>query len=162
MQENPEPDAAERRAITLAAAKGWAAYFEALRVPGDLAGLAKLCNPEIRFKDPFNDVKGVESLRRIFEHMFETTVNPQFSVLGVAPDTGRDDRAYLHWRFVFHPKGRENEDLWVIEGMSVVLVDEAGLLTSHIDHWDSGEQFYERLPLVGALVRFIKGKMRAS
>ena len=136
------------------AARRWAGFFETL-TPDTLSGIGGMCRPDVRFKDPFNDVTGIDPLRRIFEHMFETTVDPTFTVTDVAVS---DRTAYLRWRFDFTPKGRPVP--WRIDGMSEVRFDENGLVAAHIDHWDAGEQFYAKLPLVGALVRFVRGRMR--
>ena len=144
---------AESQGDVLGAARRWGRFFEGL-TPETLPEIETLCRPDVRFKDPFNDVTGTADLRRIFEHMFETTAGPRFTVTDTAV-SGRT--AYLRWRFDFTPKGRAAP--WVVEGMSEVTFDEAGLVAAHIDHWDSGEQFYARLPVIGALVRFVRGKM---
>jgi len=136
-----------------AAARRWGAFFESL-TPESLTEIETLCRPDVRFKDPFNDVTGTANLRRIFDHMFETTVNPRFTVIDTAV-SGRT--AYLRWRFDFTPKGRSGP--WTIDGMSEVTFDEAGLVAAHIDHWDSGEQFYARLPILGTLVRLVRRKL---
>ncbi len=137
------------------AARRWGAFFEGL-TPDNLPEIETLCRPDVRFKDPFNDVTGTAALRRIFDHMFETTVAPRFTVTDTAV-SGRT--AYLRWRFDFTPKGRSAP--WRIEGMSEVTFDDAGLVTAHIDHWDSGEQFYAKLPIIGPLVRLIRRRVES-
>ena len=135
------------------AAKRWAGFFESL-TPDRLEDIVDLCHADVRFKDPFNDVRGVDKVRRVFEHMFETVDRPVFAVTDIAV-SGRT--AYMRWDFTFLPKGRK--DLWTITGMSEVLFDPDLKVVSHIDHWDAGEQFYARLPLLGWLIRRIRARL---
>lgn len=139
-----------------AAAKRWAALFESL-TPARLAELDRLCAPGVRFKDPFNDVVGVEKLRRVFVHMFETVDDPVFSVSDIAVS---GQTAYLRWEFSFRPKGRKAG--WTISGMSEVVFDGAMRVAAHIDHWDASEQFYARLPVLGTLIRLARSRLRAG
>ena len=139
------------------AARRWATFFETL-TPDRLDDLSRLCHSDIRFKDPFNDVIGIQGVRRVFEHMFDTVDRPVFTVTDIAVS---DRTAYLRWHFSFLPKGRAGED-WTITGVSEVLFDRDLLVVSHLDHWDAGEQFYARLPLVGWLVRFVRSKLSSS
>ena len=46
-------------------------YMETL-TPASLADLSTYVTEDVRFKDPFNDVQGIENMRAIFAHMFET------------------------------------------------------------------------------------------
>lgn len=134
-------------------AKRWADFFESL-TPDRLEDIASLCHADVRFKDPFNDVHGVNKVRQVFEHMFDTVDCPGFTVTDIAV-SGRT--AYLRWNFTFLPKGRTDE--WSITGMSEVLFDPDLKVVSHIDHWDAGEQFYARLPLLGWLIRRIRARL---
>jgi hypothetical protein len=40
-----------------------------------------------------------------------------------------------------------------LEGMSEIHITETGLVSHHIDHWDSASQLLSKLPFIGALVR---------
>lgn len=141
---------------TLKAAQGWAGYFETMTEPADLDRLGEYCTADVRFKDPFNDVRGLQAMRRVFDHMFQTTVEPRFSVTSIAAD---GDHAFLHWRFTFKPKGREGDEPWLIDGTSIVTIDGEGRVSSHVDYWDAAEQLYEKLPVISFILRRIKKKL---
>lgn len=143
---------AEQPDSVAAAAKRWADFFETL-APDSLDALDRLCCLDLRFKDPFNDVTGTAKMRRIFEHMFETVEDPRFVVTDMAVS---NHTAYLRWDFTFRPKGG-GQAPWTISGLSEVDFDADFKVLSHIDHWDAGEQFYARLPVLGWLI----GKVRA-
>lgn len=131
-------------------------YFAQLKKE-DLARIPQLFTPDARFKDPFNDVKGVAAIHQIFEHMFITTVDPKFVVRYAAPtESDGDDVLLLVWDFTFQTK-RAKDFAW--QGSSKIMFDEAGLATEHIDYWDPAESIYESLPLIGAVIRFLKSKL---
>ncbi|GAB4191263.1 MAG: nuclear transport factor 2 family protein [Thalassobaculales bacterium] len=140
---------------TIEAARAYAAQFETL-TPQAVADLAASFRPDVRFCDPFNDVVGRQKMARVFEHMFETLVEPRFSVSDIAT-SGRT--AYLRWAFTFRLKagGRQHR----IEGLSEVTFDAFGKVAQHIDHWDAAGQVYAKLPLLGGLLRLIQARLRA-
>jgi len=131
-------------------------YFESLS-PRSLRLIEKLAEPGMRFKDPFNDVQGTDAVIRVFEHMFENTQKPKFTVTDAA--WGRDQNiVYLRWNFDYEMNGKPSR----VEGMSEVLFSKNAKILSHIDHWDAGEQFYERIPVLGAAIRFLKSKLKVE
>lgn len=126
------------------------AHYEALR-PEGLDALIALYAADCRFKDPFNEVSGRAAVRRIFEHMFETVKAPRFVVNEAMAD---GDQCFLAWDF--------HAGDFVIRGASHLRFDAAGLVTSHRDYWDAAEELYEKLPVLGALMRLLKRKLRAT
>ena len=132
------------------------AFFETL-APSSLQRIGEIYRDDASFKDPFNAVSGVESIRGIFQHMFETTESPRFTVLDAIDD---GDRCFLTWNFRFRSRGRGARD-WAIHGASRIEFDRAGRIRHHRDYWDAAEEFYEELPWIGALLRSIKRRVRA-
>lgn len=132
------------RAAALAA---WGSAWEGLR-PGTIDLLLALAAPDIRFRDPFQDVRGREALRRVLTHMFERVANPRFAVTDRAFGI---EAGYLRWVFTW-TGGR-------IEGMSEVHLGADGLVTAHLDHWDSGSQLYARLPVLGPVIRLVSRRI---
>ena len=114
--------------------------------------LAAVYAPEARFKDPFNEVLGVDAITAIFEHMFEQVDQPRF-VVTTRMQQGAE--ALLVWEFQFSMK-RFRRGQQCIRGASHVAFDDAGMVTMHRDYWDSGEELYEKLPLLGLWARCLK------
>ncbi len=127
------------------------AMFESL-APADLARLAEFYTADARFKDPFNDVTGVPAIRRIFEHMFTALDEPRFVVRDVVAE---GDQCFLTWDFDFRTRGAGAQAMR-IHGASHLRFDAAGRVAVHRDYWDAAEELYEKLPLVGALMRWLK------
>lgn len=128
--------------------------FTSLR-PGNIDTLLALVEIDVVFVDPFNNLRGKAAFGAVFEHMFETTIEPQFTVSDVAHSTVRDRHVtYLRWQMTARTKGWPSVSL-ELEGMSEIHIGDTGLVSHHIDHWDSASQLLSKLPFIGALVRQI-------
>lgn len=131
-------------------------FFETL-TPQSLGELERFYAEDCRFKDPFNDVRGRDALRAIFAHMFEQLDAPRFIVRDRVVDASR---VLLIWDFEFRFRRREREKTQTIHGASLITFDAAGLVVTHRDYWDAAEELYEKLPVVGTLLRWLKQQGR--
>jgi hypothetical protein len=43
-----------------------------------------------------------------------------------------------------------------VRGGTHLVFNDEGLVTLHRDYWDAAEELYEKLPLVGGLMRWLK------
>jgi ketosteroid isomerase-like protein len=125
--------------------------FETLTA-ADVARLDDLYAGDVRFKDPFNEVQGITAVQRIFAHMFVALDEPHFIVRDILV---QGDACFLSWDFVFRFK-RFSRELQTIRGASHLLLDAQGRITLHRDYWDAAEELYEKLPVVGGLMRWLK------
>ena len=114
-----------------------------------LGGFADLYSADAWFKDPFNEVRGVEAIQRIFTHMFRQVDAPRFVVTG---QMARGDEAMLVWEFRYRVRrwGRGEEQ--VIRGVSHLKFAVDGKVDFHRDYWDAAEELYMKLPLIGRLM----------
>ena len=125
-------------------------FFEQMKRE-DLVRLPELFSHQARFKDPFNDVTGIEQINKVFHHMFETLNTPKFVIDEAVLES---DVAYIKWKFT----GAVYTKQLKLVGLSRVVFDEQGLVSEHIDYWDASEQFYMKLPVIGSILRFIRNK----
>jgi steroid Delta-isomerase len=125
--------------------------FEALR-EADVPLLAELYTADARFKDPFNEVQGHAAIVRIFEHMFASLDAPRFVILDAVVQA---DQCFLRWDFRFRMK-RFRRDEQVIHGGSHLRLAADGRIAEHRDYWDAAEELYEKLPVLGGLMRWLK------
>jgi steroid Delta-isomerase len=126
-------------------------FFEHLK-PEDLPQLGRFYAADTRFKDPFNEVVGVEAVAAIFGHMFANLDGPRFEVRDLIV---QGDQAFLSWDFVFRMR-RFNRAEQRIRGGSHLRFGADGLITDHRDYWDAAEELYEKLPVLGGLMRWLK------
>lgn len=134
------------------------AYFEALS-PQSLADIGTLYAPNARFKDPFNEVHGVPAIRGIFEHMFHNLHQPRFVVTQQVVDGAQ---AFLVWEFRFRFKRFDTTTEQVIRGGSHLVLAPDGRISDHRDYWDAAEELYEKLPVVGGLMRWLKRRANSD
>lgn len=127
------------------------AFFESIS-PEALRRIDEIYAADAFFKDPFNEVRGLERIRRIFEHMFVQVEAPRFVVREVVTD-GR--HAFLTWDFLFRAR-RLGEAQQVIHGASHLKFDADGRVNYHRDYWDAAEELYEKIPLLGGLMRLLR------
>lgn len=128
------------------------AFYEQLS-PQALDGLPGLYTEDARFKDPFNEVRGLPAIRRVFEHMYDSLQDPRFVVTQQLVDGAQ---CFLVWEFRFRFQRWQQGMDQVVHGGSHLLLASDGRITDHRDYWDAAEELYEKLPLVGSLMRWIK------
>ena len=126
-------------------------FFETLSLEST-ALLEQIYAADAFFKDPFNEVTGVPAIRAIFAHMFEQVDAPRFVVL---LHMGQGDDAFMTWEFHFSMK-RFSRARQCIRGATQLKFDANGLVSYHRDYWDAAEELYEKLPLLGGLMRWLK------
>jgi steroid Delta-isomerase len=130
-------------------------FFETLK-PETVSDLGNIYAQDVYFKDPFNEVKGILATTQIFQHMFTQVNDPRFIVTS---HILQGDNAFLVWDFVFTMK-RFSSEKQTIRGASHIRFDRTGLTIYHRDYWDAAEELYEKLPVLGGLMRFLKKSAR--
>jgi ketosteroid isomerase-like protein len=131
-------------------------FFETL-TPATIATLDRMYTDDVYFKDPFNEVRGRPALRRILEHMFEQVDMPRF-VVSTAVAQGAE--AFLTWEFLFRTKRRDKAEQ-VIRGASHIKFAQDGRASYHRDYWDAAEELYEKMPVLGGLMRLLRRQAAA-
>ena len=118
--------------------------------------LSLIYTDDVWFKDPFNEVQGLEQVSHIFTHMFEQVDSPRFVV---THSVLQDDQAFLTWDFLFRMR-RFSDEEQCIRGATHVRFASDGRVAYHRDYWDAAEELYEKLPVVGSLMRWLKTRAR--
>ncbi len=130
--------------------------FESI-TPDSVGRLAEVYARDVWFKDPFNEVRGIDEVSRIFAHMFTQVDGPRFVVTG---SVMQGEQAFLTWDFLFRMK-RFSRDEQCIRGASHLRFAADGRVAFHRDDWDAAEELYEKLPVLGALMRALKRAARS-
>jgi steroid Delta-isomerase len=131
-------------------------FFENL----DRAGLQRIGEfyaPGAWFKDPFNEVTGVAAIASIFDEMFVRLDEPRFVILA---RLAQRDQAFLVWELEFRFRGAPVAAAQRIRGASHLHFDADGRVIRHRDYWDAAEELYEKLPLLGIAMRWLKRRVR--
>ncbi len=130
-------------------------FFETLSLEST-AQLTAIYSADAFFKDPFNEVRGIHAITRIFAHMFAQVNAPRFIVTTRIAQGGE---AFLTWDFRFGMK-RFSSAEQCIRGATHLKFDADGHVCFHRDYWDAAEELYEKLPVLGALMRGLKNAAR--
>lgn len=132
-------------------------YFETL-TPQSVEEMGRYYTEGAYFKDPFNEVRRLRDIQIIFRHMFETLIDPRFVIVNRIEQASQ---AVLEWDFTFRIKNFRPTELHIIHGVSHLRFATDGRIDSHRDYWDTGEELFARLPLIGSMTRFLRNRMRA-
>jgi steroid delta-isomerase len=130
-------------------------FFQSISVDSAQT-LSLIYTEDVWFKDPFNEVEGIEQVSHIFTHMFEQVDAPRFVV---THSVLQDDQAFLTWDFLFRMR-RFSDEEQCIRGATHVRFASDGRVAYHRDYWDAAEELYEKLPVVGSLMRWLKTRAR--
>lgn len=132
-------------------------FFEQL-TPDSVGQLSRHYAADVRFKDPFNEVQGLAQVEDIFRHMFVQLEQPRFVV---CERVLQGQQAFLTWDFVFRFRRYDTTTLQTVRGATHLVFNDQGLATLHRDYWDAAEELYEKLPVVGGLMRWLKARARS-
>ncbi len=125
--------------------------FESL-TPTTLPDLVALYALDARFVDPFNDVRGSSQVAAIFSHMFDQVDAPRFAVTRIIED---HSNLFMRWDFTFIARGKAQH----IHGATHFEINDTGLITLHRDYWDAAQELYEKIPLLGSVLRWLRSKL---
>jgi steroid delta-isomerase len=127
-------------------------YFETF-TPQSIPRVAEFYALDAYFKDPFNEVRGHKAIEGIYSHLFEALTAPRFIVTSQIVD---GSACFLIWDFKFYFKSYDKTTEQTVRGGSHLMLDANGKITSHRDYWDAAEELYEKLPVVGGVMRWLK------
>lgn len=132
-------------------------FYQTL-TPESVARFAEFYSADAWFKDPFNDVRGLPAIERIFRHMFTQVAEPRFVVTETIADDGG---AVLVWEFCYRVSLWGRGETQVMRGVSHLKFDAAGKVCQHRDYWDTGEELYMKLPVLGGMWRGLRRLLAA-
>jgi hypothetical protein len=120
--------------------------------PAALLTLEKVYAEDAIFSDPFNDLKGLESVRAVYQHMFDSLDCPRFVVTTTVVE---GHRCFMTWDFLFETRKRA----FSISGCTQFELNALGLIVVHRDYWDPAQQLYEKIPLLGGVLRRLRRRL---
>jgi hypothetical protein len=129
------------------------AMFQSLRAE-TLGALDGVYAPDVVFEDPLHRIEGLDALKNYFGRLYQGVEAIGFEFEDVL-DSG--DQAMLTWTMhMTHRRLRPGESL-ALPGASHIRY------TTHVhyhrDYFDAGALLYERLPLLGGIVRAIRSRV---
>ena len=126
--------------------------FESLNLK-NLHKFDKLLDKNIYFEDPFNKVYGIENFKKIFSNTLTKLDNVEFKVLNII---SKNNIYIIKWEMIYFAFNKTNS----IFGLSEVTISKNNKIVSHIDYWDSYNNFYTKIPFFGLIFKFVLSLVR--
>jgi hypothetical protein len=126
-------------------------FFETL-APASVQDFSRFYTADAYFKDPFNEVTGLAEIQRVFSHMYVALENPRFVITGRIVE---GDQCFLTWDFLFAFKPFQKGVQQTVRGSSHLRLSPDGRVQFHRDYWDTAEELYQKVPVLGGLVRWL-------
>lgn len=126
-------------------------FFETLS-PETVAHFGAYYTEDATFKDPFNEVQGLAEIQRVFAHMYVALDNPRFEITAHITE---GQQCFLSWNFLFAFKNFKKGETQTVRGSCHLRLAEDGRVQHHRDYWDTAEELYQKIPVLGGLVRWL-------
>jgi hypothetical protein len=127
-------------------------FYQTL-TPESVSGFGAFYSESTYFKDPFNEVRHLADIQAIFTRMFRQVAEPRFEIL---EQVGDQAGMFLVWNLRFRLRSWKPRQEQCIHGVSHLRFDADGKVCYHRDYWDTGEELYEKLPLLGLGARLLR------
>ncbi|WP_085594762.1 MULTISPECIES: nuclear transport factor 2 family protein [unclassified Pseudomonas] len=122
----------------------------------NLDRLGQLYSDDIQFTDPLHEVHGLASLRDYFAQLYANVRELRFDFHG--SDQCAEGQGYLRWTMSYRHPRLNGGDLIQVAGCSHLQWRDA-LVYRHRDYFDAGALLYEHLPLIGAVIAWLKRRL---
>lgn len=131
------------------------AFYQRLDA-SQLSMLAEIYHPDIRLIDPVAEHQGIVVVERYFSALLKNLRHCRFEMTLIR-ELGDD--ALLLWRMEYaHPRLQGGADQ-TLQGSSYLKMRDGKVIFQR-DYYDMGAMLYEKLPLLGPVVRLIKRRLR--
>ncbi|WP_119395539.1 nuclear transport factor 2 family protein [Salinibius halmophilus] len=132
-----------------------AVYKQLNRDTINTALLAQAYDANVVFEDPFHRVHGIEALTEDFRGLYKNVTSIDFDYRS---SVEFDEHGYIEWDMTFvHPRIKGGQAV-IVNGITKVKIAN-GLIIEHRDYFDGGQMLYENVPVIGAGVRWLKGRL---
>ena len=126
--------------------------------PESVNRFAEFYTEDAYFKDPFNEVRGISAIERIFRHMFTQVGEPRFIV---TEKIAAGKSAMLVWEFHFRVGRWGRGESQIMRGVSHLRFDDNGKVSYHRDYWDTAEELYMKVPGLSLVMRGLRHALSA-
>lgn len=120
---------------------------------GNLNRLPEVYNEDIEFQDPLGCVKGLDALTHYFAGSYANVISCHFTFENPVI---QENVVTVPWvMHLCHKRIRGGREIQVA-GISHLKI-KSGKICYHRDYFDAGQLLYENLPVIGGVIRWVKG-----
>jgi limonene-1,2-epoxide hydrolase len=112
--------------------------------------------PTLYFNDTLKTIRDVDALEKYF-----LSSDDAMSAYGlkVEQTISTPEGVFVRWRMDVMFRRMRKGDVQSSIGISHIRFDKDGRVVYHQDYWDSGTNLYEKIPVLGGMIRWIKSRL---
>ncbi len=114
---------------------------------------------QVDFIDPVGAIKGSDKIKAYYSNMYQNVKSIKFDFVEFH-EAG--NHVIAVWKMTLETEKLNGGEPFSVDGNSVIKFDENGKAIYHRDYFDMGEFIYERVPVIGFLVRKIKERLEVK
>ena len=118
--------------------------------------LGELYCQEIIFIDPFNRIESLSNLTHYFAELYQNVEAIEFNFIDF---TSNNHEHYITWDMILIHSRLNAGKAFVVQGATHLKSNEKGMVIYHRDYFDAGSMIYERLPVLGRIISWIKSRL---
>ena len=118
----------------------------------DREALAKVYSDDVVFTDPIHTIQGFDKLYKYFLGMDGNVISCTFDF---HRETFEDGKGYLEWDMDLQMKSHDIR----VQVPGVTYVEFGDKVTFHRDYFDAGAMFYENVPILRRIIKYIKKRI---
>ncbi|MEM9489514.1 MAG: nuclear transport factor 2 family protein [Myxococcota bacterium] len=148
----PEPGSSDEQA----AIERFKDFFSVLSADNVQAKIRAVYADRVFFNDTLSEVRTIDQLERHLVKSAKATVSTVVEVTDVA---AADGNYYFRWVMDIEFRKLRKGTVTRSIGISHIRFNRAGKVVLHQDYWDATAGLFEHVPLIGGLLRYVKGKL---
>lgn len=124
--------------------------------PEKIEVLDQFYDPETVFQDPAVKLQGLNQLKKYYAAVYRNVKSIHFEF----HDVQKTPTSYFAiWTMTLSASGLNSGKKFSVEGISILEFNKKELVTFHRDYVDLGAMVYEKLPILGKLIKVVKKQL---
>ncbi|MDD2133680.1 nuclear transport factor 2 family protein [Pseudomonas kurunegalensis] len=117
--------------------------------------LNDLYSEDVAFRDPLHQLTGLRALRAYFAQLYAKVPDVHYRFEGI--DELEPGHGYIRWTLHYRHPQLARGQLISLQGCSHLRWQER--VHFHQDYFDAGALLYEHVPVMGSVIRWLKGRL---
>jgi hypothetical protein len=122
-----------------------------------LAQVMDIYDQNVTFRDPVHELHGAKAIQDYYKGLYQNVDSISFDFQG---EVIQEDQHVLIWNMQLTTPKLNSGKPYSVPGNSWIRFNAQDQIVYHQDFFDMGDFVYERIPLLGGLVRMVKKRMQ--
>lgn len=109
----------------------------------------------VKFEDPIGTIDGIDEMKSYYQKMYKDVESISFNFKNYSQ---ADNRYFFSWDMTLKTPKLNSGEEFIVSGVSEILF-EGNLVAYHRDYFDMGAFIYEKVPVLGRIVRILKSRL---